>query len=80
MVPRAGNQAEREREPVGIVWIVCPTSGRHVATGIETEEREFSKLPGLGLTYECADCGETHAWGDTQAAIVDEAIKRLIAH
>jgi hypothetical protein len=65
---------------MGVVWVVCPTSRRHVSTGIKTNEKEFSKLPGLGLTYECADCGETHAWRDMQATIVNEAIRPLTSH
>ncbi len=44
------------------VMIRCPTTGRSVPTGIETEPSVFRRLPGTASRMLCPACGQQHAW------------------
>jgi hypothetical protein len=53
------------------VMIKCPNTGKLIATGIETDEDSFGRLPdALSRTY-CPHCGVEHAWWKREALLVD---------
>lgn len=56
---------------MGILWIVCPVTGRKVSTGIETDRDSFDQIPATPM--KCPDCGEQHAWKAMQPKLVEEA-------
>jgi hypothetical protein len=53
-----------------VIWIVCPSSGRHISTGIETDVDSFDALPAWTLTLTCPDCGQIHPWADMQGTLL----------
>ena len=49
------------------VFITCPVTGRDVYTG---QNLDWSQLDSLDLgvqTFECRECGRTHAWSKMDA-------------
>ena len=62
---------------MGLIWITCPTTGRSVSTGIETDAKSFEALPDFALTLACAACGEIHPWADMQGRLIDGPPKSL---
>jgi predicted RNA-binding Zn-ribbon protein involved in translation (DUF1610 family) len=44
------------------VMIRCPTTGRAVATAVETERSVFNKLPNVAARMHCPACGGEHIW------------------
>ena len=62
---------------VAVIWITCPTTGRSVSTGIETDAESFEALPAFVLTLVCGACGETHPWADMQGQLIDGPPKPL---
>lgn len=63
--------AKGARRPMKVIWIVCPTTGKDVSTGIETEEESFAMLPGFTLSLTCPECGAVHLWADMGGHLVE---------
>jgi hypothetical protein len=62
---------------MSVIWIICPTSGRDVSTGIETDAESFAALPGWTLTLTCPACGNIHPWADMRGYLIDARPKYL---
>jgi hypothetical protein len=54
---------------MGIIMIRCPSTGRHVSTGIEVAEVE--RLPSVRATTLCAACSCVHDWTKDDAWLAD---------
>jgi predicted RNA-binding Zn-ribbon protein involved in translation (DUF1610 family) len=54
------------------VMIRCPSTGRPVATGIETEPAVFRRLPRVAARMQCPACGEEHVWNIGTAWLAGE--------
>jgi hypothetical protein len=52
---------------VGIIKIKCPTTGKLVSTGIETDLENFERLPEVNASMLCPACGQTHQWSKSKA-------------
>jgi hypothetical protein len=61
-----------ERMAMGIVWIVCPKSGRDMSTDIKTDAVSFAALRFWALTLVCPACGETHVWSHMHGTLRDQ--------
>ena len=62
---------------MNVIWIVCPTTGKEVSTGIQTDEESFSMLPGFTLTLTCLECGKIHLWANMSGHLVETRPKYL---
>ena len=40
----------------------CPTTGKEVLTGIETDKESFAKIESFPGSIRCRVCGERHPW------------------
>jgi hypothetical protein len=52
---------------MGRVTIVCPTTGREVATGITMERAEFERAALENNVFRCSACGRIHVWSKKDA-------------
>jgi hypothetical protein len=52
---------------MGIVMIRCPTTGREISTGIETDAASFAAVPDVLAHSPCPWCGLEHAWWKREA-------------
>jgi endogenous inhibitor of DNA gyrase (YacG/DUF329 family) len=52
---------------MSLVMTLCPTTGRAVSTGIETEASVLRKLPKLAARMRCPACGQEHVWVTSSA-------------
>jgi endogenous inhibitor of DNA gyrase (YacG/DUF329 family) len=52
---------------MGVVMITCPTTGRAVSTGIETDQHSFDILPDTLSKSKCPHCGAEHVWWTREA-------------
>jgi hypothetical protein len=57
---------------MGIIWIVCPKSGRDMSTDIKTDAMSFAALRFWALTLVCPACGETHLWSHMHGTLRDQ--------
>jgi hypothetical protein len=57
---------------MGIVWIVCPKTGRDMSTEIKTDAASFAALRFWALTLVCPVCGETHVWSHMHGTLRDQ--------
>ena len=65
---------------MAFVTILCSRTGKHVATGMETDRRGFAEImPSQQFTMRCLLCGEEHVWSKRWAALEDKdpALSRL---
>ncbi len=49
------------------IMIKCPTTGREVSVGIDTDQISFSQLPNIPASMTCPECGEAHVWSKGEA-------------
>ncbi len=49
------------------VMVRCPTTGRSLATGIETDAATFNRLPDISSSVICPACGLEHTWSTSDA-------------
>jgi len=54
------------------MMIACPTTGRPVSTGIETEPAVFKRLPKVTSRLICPACGQEHIWTVASAWLCGE--------
>jgi hypothetical protein len=52
----------RSRSSLGVLMLRCPTTGRGFATGVNTDEATFRRLPDTLGTAHCPHCGQEHWW------------------
>jgi endogenous inhibitor of DNA gyrase (YacG/DUF329 family) len=67
---------------MGVVMIKCPTTGRDVTTGIDTDQITFDGLPDVLSHSRCPVCGLEHAWSKREAHLAEpgcEPINRRLA-
>lgn len=46
----------------GVVTVRCPTTGRHVSTGVVIGAEAFEIVSFEGLRFCCDACSEIHGW------------------
>ena len=56
---------------MALVMITCPQTGNPVATGIETDEATFQRLPDARTHLHCPLCGQVHTWSKSDATLAD---------
>jgi predicted RNA-binding Zn-ribbon protein involved in translation (DUF1610 family) len=56
---------------MGLLMLRCPTTGRGFATGVNTDEATFKRLPDTISTARCPHCGQEHAWRPSDARLLD---------
>jgi endogenous inhibitor of DNA gyrase (YacG/DUF329 family) len=61
---------------MNVIWIVCPTTGKEVSTGIKMDAANFASLPAHTLALVCPECGKTHIWGERLRGHMVEAPSR----
>lgn len=52
------------------IMVTCPSTGKHVATGVSTDRDGFVHLPGIPGVISgknCPHCGFRHAWTTADA-------------
>jgi hypothetical protein len=59
----------RGAQAIRTILIKCPETGRWVSTGIDIEQRAFTRLPNVVATMRCSECGREHAWSKRDAMI-----------
>jgi hypothetical protein len=53
---------------MGVVMIACPTTGRSISTGIETDAQSFASLPNeKPAKVKCPVCDRIHVWWAREA-------------
>jgi hypothetical protein len=64
---------------VGILMIKCPTTGRDIPTGIETDRTSFTSAPVFFSRTYCPICRTNHEWFAKQAWLRETrpAVKRF---
>ena len=60
---------------MSVIWIICPTTGKSVSTGIETDAVSFAALDELTLTLKCPACNAVHPWEEMQGYLVGDPPK-----
>jgi hypothetical protein len=56
---------------MGVLMLMCPTTGREFSTGIHIEEDSFRKLPDTATKARCPHCGALHSWWTHEARLTD---------
>jgi hypothetical protein len=56
---------------MGLLMLRCPTTGRGFATGVNTDEATFKRLPDTISTARCPHCGQEHPWRPSDARLLD---------
>jgi endogenous inhibitor of DNA gyrase (YacG/DUF329 family) len=49
------------------IMIKCPTTGRDVPVGIDTDQVSFDRLPNTPASMTCPACGKEHIWSKSEA-------------
>ena len=57
---------------MGVITILCPTTGRQVSTGIKLERAHFERMRGTSFTLTCWACGGAHVWSKRWATFSDD--------
>jgi hypothetical protein len=56
---------------MGVLMLRCPTTGRGFATGINTDEATFRRLPDTLSTAHCPHCVQEHWWRPSDARLLE---------
>jgi hypothetical protein len=56
---------------MGVLMLRCPTTGRGFATGVNTDEATFKRMPDAIGTARCPHCGHEHPWRPSDARLLD---------
>ena len=59
---------------MGIVMIRCPTTGRAISTGIETDALSFNRTPVFIAHTWCPLCNTDHEWFAADAWISETGL------
>ena len=57
----------------GDIFILCPTTGKPVPTGLHTDTVVFHTLPKIEMRMRCPACQEDHTWKCTNAWVIESA-------
>jgi hypothetical protein len=57
---------------MAIVYTLCPTTRRPIATGIETDRHSFDLTPPFTARLKCPHCGGEHEWSKEQAWLSED--------
>jgi len=57
----------------GDIFILCPTTGKPVPTGLHTDTVVFHTLPKIEMRMRCPACQEDHTWKCTDAWVIESA-------
>ena len=63
---------------MGSIIFTCPTTGRDVSTGIETDAESFAKLPDVLMHSDCTICGLKHSWWKREAKLGEAVELRAV--
>ena len=55
---------------MGELVFICPTTGKKVPSGIESDLGALGQIPNTSIHVRCPVCGEEHTWNRSDAAIV----------
>ena len=61
---------------MGAIMILCPRTGVHVSTGIETDKMGYALMQDGHFTMHCWRCGGDHQWSKRWARFVAEDTAR----
>jgi hypothetical protein len=61
---------------MGRVMINCPHTGGPVATGVETDDSSWDRIPDVLMHVFCPLCGLEHSWWKREAWLEDRARKK----
>jgi len=56
---------------MSIVAILCPKTGRHISTGIESDHVAFAAMPIPTSAVDCWACGGRHSWSRRWAVLIE---------
>jgi hypothetical protein len=56
---------------MGVLMLVCATTGREFSTGIHIDIESFRNLPDSKLRSHCPCCGAEHDWSPGEARFLD---------
>jgi hypothetical protein len=56
---------------MGVLMLVCSTTGREFSTGIHIDIESFRNLPATALSSSCPCCGTVHAWTPREARFAE---------
>jgi hypothetical protein len=56
---------------MGVLMLRCPTTGRAFATGVNTDEATFERMPDTVGTARCPHCGQEHQWRPRDARLLE---------
>jgi hypothetical protein len=56
---RTGKEPE---SAMAMIYTICPTTGRSISTGVETDAETFTTMPDVISRVICSICGQTHNW------------------
>jgi hypothetical protein len=56
---------------MGVLMVVCSTTGRELSTGIHIDIESFRNLPPSKVSSHCPCCGTVHEWSPREARFVD---------
>jgi hypothetical protein len=56
---------------MGVLMLMCPTTGREFSTGIFADEETFKTLPNTVTNAACPHCGQLHRWWANEARLAD---------
>jgi len=55
----------------GDIFILCPTTGQPVPTGLHTDTVVFHTLPKVEMHMQCPACHKNHSWNRTRAWVIE---------
>jgi hypothetical protein len=55
---------------MGVVFTICPVTGRQIPTGIDTDQASFELTPAFVGRVRCPICNCDHEWSKTNAWVV----------
>ncbi len=66
-----GGIPDRGGDAMGVLMIKCPTTGRDIPTGIEMDQRSFTRTPVFFSRTYCPFCRTDHEWFVKQAWVCE---------
>lgn len=57
---------------MGVITILCPSTGKQVSTGIEIDRYYFDRMRDTRFTLKCWMCGGDHVWSKRWATFSEE--------
>jgi hypothetical protein len=63
---------------VALLLITCPTTGRPISTGIETDGYSLQQIADVPSHTHCPFCGLNHTWWKREAWLADKPEQPLL--